>query len=867
MPGKNKRTSHISIPELSLVVLIGPSGSGKSTFARRFFKPTEIVSSDTCRALLSNDENDQGASDDAFELMRLIVGKRLKRGLLTVIDAANVQENSRKDWIRLAREYHVLPVALVLNMPEKVCNERNMQRKDRQLKSHVVPHQLSQLRKSLRNLKEEGFRHIFEWRSPEEVHILEAISRAPLYNNKKDEHGPFDIIGDVHGCYDELCALLTDLGYEIDKENYQLLNAPVGEGNDGNIRPRKPILVGDLVDRGPASPQVLSLVMNMVKNGQALCVPGNHDAKLLRYLNGRNVQLRHGLEKTAEQLATATPQFLDSVKQFLDGLISHYVLDSGKLVVAHAGLKEEMQGRTSGAVKEFCLYGETTGETDEFGLPVRYNWALEYAGKSMVVYGHTPVPSAQWLNNTIDIDTGCVFGGALTALRYPEKTLVAVPALQQYAVPARPIGYNSASGLTASQQSEQVLDIKGFIGKQILTTRFGNSITIREENSIAALEAMSRFAVDPRWLIYLPPTMSPAESSNQDGYLEHPEEALKYYRNAGVSRVVCEEKHMGSRAVLVVCKDADVAARRFGVLNQGSGIVYTRTGRSFFTDKLMEQAFISRVNDALIKTGLYEKLDTDWVCLDAELMPWSAKAQALLQQQYAAVGAAATQALPVVVASLEEAVNNNLPATALLEKYKHRLQQTSDYVKAYQQYCWPVNSLDDYKLAPFHVLATEGKTYFDKPHEWHMQTIAEICAADEQLLHATPYMLVEIGDTESEQQAIGMWETLTASGKEGMVIKPYDFLASGEKGLIQPAIKVRGKEYLRIIYGPEYDSPEHLERLRQRKLSGKRSLALREFTLGLEALERFIAHGSLQQVHQCVFGILALESEPVDPRL
>ncbi|MDR6567735.1 polynucleotide kinase-phosphatase [Chitinophaga ginsengisegetis] len=867
MSRRNRQLSHISIPELSLVLLIGPSGAGKSTFARRFFKPTEIVSSDVCRGLISDDENNQAVSADAFEVVRFIAAKRLKLGLLTVIDATNVQPEARKEWVRLAREYHVLPVAIVLNMSEKVCQERNNLRSDRNFGTHVIPQQISQLRRGVRYLRDEGFRHIFELHSPEEVEQLETVTRNPLYNNKKDEHGPFDIIGDVHGCYDELCTLLGTLGYEVDKENYTLISAPLTTNADGYTRFRKPVFVGDLVDRGPKSPQVLRLVMNMVNNGLALCVPGNHDAKLLRYLNGKNVVLRHGLEATVAQLAGETPEFLAAVKQFLDGLVSHYVLDDGKLVVAHAGLKENMQGRGSGAVREFCLYGETTGETDEFGLPVRYNWALEYKGKAMVVYGHTPVPEAKFLNNTIDIDTGCVFGATLTALRYPEKILVSVPAQEQYAEPARPIGYNLESALSLEQQYDNVLDIEDFIGKKILQTNYSHSITIREENNIAALEAMSRFTINPRWLIYLPPTMSPAETSREEGMLEHPAEGLQYYKEAGIAKVICEEKHMGSRAVVIVCRDEATAVKRFGVAGEGNGVVYTRTGRSFFNDKQTEQHFIARINAALISTGFYETFETDWVCLDAELMPWSAKAQALLQNQYAAVGTAAGQALPVVVDALQQAITQGVPAQALLEKYSRRLEQTSSYVKAYRQYCWPVESLDDYKLAPFHIMATEGKTYFDKDHEWHLSAIKNICAGDEQLLIATPFLEVEIGNEASEKAAITWWENLTAAGGEGMVIKPSTFMARDEKGLIQPAVKIRGKEYLRIIYGPEYDAPENLHRLRSRKLSGKRSLALREFALGLEGLDRFVNNASLQAVHQCVFGILALESEPVDPRL
>ncbi|MBC9933287.1 polynucleotide kinase-phosphatase [Chitinophaga qingshengii] len=864
---RRNNLSHISIPELSLVLLVGPSGAGKSTFARKYFKPTEIISSDVCRGLISDDENNQIVSADAFEVARMIAAKRLKHGLLTVIDATNVQPESRKDWIKLAREYHVLPVAIVLNLPEDVCSKRNAVRPDRNFGKHVIPQQISQLKRNLRHLKEEGFRHIYEMRSEEEVSALETITRTPLYNNKKDEHGPFDIIGDVHGCYDELCTLLEKLGYGIDREHAELISAPHTTNEDGYTRVRKPLFVGDLVDRGPASPQVLRLVMNMVSNGTGLCVPGNHDAKLLKWLNGKQVQLKHGLEKTVEQLGAEPPEFLEALKTFLDGLISHYVLDDGKLVVAHAGLKESMQGRGSGAVREFCMYGETTGEIDEFGLPVRYNWAQEYKGKAMVVYGHTPVPEAQWLNRTIDIDTGCVFGGKLTAMRYPERELISVPALEQYAVPARPIGYNASSSLSIQQQYDGVLDIADFIGKKLVDTRFSHTITIREENSIAALEVMSRFAINPRWMIYLPPTMSPVETATLPGLLEHPTGGLQYFREAGVEKVVCEEKHMGSRAIVVVCKDEAAALQRFGVDGEGIGVVYTRTGRSFFTDKTLEQAFLARVNAALEASGFYTDFETDWVCLDCELMPWSAKAQALLQQQYAAVGTAAGQALPVVNAALEQAVLNNVPAQLLLEKYRSRQEQVTDYIAAYRQYCWPVNKLEDYKLAPFHIMATEGKTYFDKDHEWHMSTIRKVCEADPALLLATSYRVVTIGNEESEQSAIDWWEKLTAAGGEGMVIKPYTFLSKDARGLIQPAVKVRGKNYLRIIYGPEYDAPENLARLRSRGLGTKRSLALREFALGLEGLERFVGKEPLQMVHQCVFGILALESEPVDPRL
>lgn len=850
----------LKIPEVALVVLVGVSGSGKSSFARKHFKRTEIVSSDECRALVSDDENDQAATNDAFDLLKHLVGIRLRRGLLTVIDATNVQESSRKGLIALAREYHCLPVAIVLDVPEKICEERNATRPDRTFGAHVLRQQRHQLHKSMRGLGREGFRHVHVLRSVEEAESVTAIVRERLYNNRKEERGPFDIIGDVHGCFDELLALLAKLGYSVDlKGDGYTVTPPEG---------RKAVFVGDLVNRGPKSPDVLRLVMSMVKSGTALCVPGNHDMKLHKKLQGKNVSVNHGLAETMEQLKHEPQEFIAEVERFLYALVSHYVLDDGKLVVAHAGLKEEMHGRGSGAVRAFCMYGETTGETDEFGLPVRYEWAREYRGKAKVVYGHTPVIEPQWLNRTIDIDTGCVFGGKLTALRYPEEEVVSVEAKEVYCVPVRPVGYSVDQSRALQHEHDDVLDIADVTGKRIVQTRLRHNITIREENSIAALEVMSRFAIDPKWLIHLPPTMSPCETSQLDGRLEHPREALRYYAKRGVKQVVCEEKHMGSRAIVIVCKDVATAEKRFGTSDGRSGVCYTRTGRAFFNDEALAHAFNERVAKALTTSDSWARFNTDWFCLDCELMPWSAKAQALLKDQYGAVGAASTHALSSAAAALETARSRGLTGLdELIDRYCTRRVAADRFIRAYEQYCWTVNSLDDYKLAPFHILATEGNVHVDKDHLWHMRSIRSICDADPGLFLATEHLLIDTDSEESLQRAFDWWETKTASGGEGMVVKPLDFLAHDKNELLQPAVKCRGSEYLRIIYGPDYDHPENLVRLRERGLSAKRSLAVREFALGIEALERFVRKEPLRLVHESVFGVLALESEEVDPRL
>src|SRR5580704_11632122 len=602
----------ISVPELSLVLLIGPSGSGKSSFARKHFLSTEVVSSDFCRALVSDNENDQSATGDAFDLLHEIVRKRLARGRLTVVDATNVQPEARKSLIALAKEFHLFAEAIVFDLPERLCQDRNTLRPDRQFGPHVIRNQSQQLRRSLRGLEREGIRHVFKLSSAEEVDSV-MVERHPLWNNKKNECGPFDIIGDVHGCFDELLELMAQLGYTVtqQEETYSVFSP------DG----RKLVFVGDLVDRGPGTVKVLRLVSSLVHTGQAFCVPGNHDMKLVKALHGRDVKRTHGLAETMEQLGRETEAFRIEVAKFLDGLVSHYVFDDGKLVVAHAGLKESMHGRGSGVVREFALFGETTGETDEFGLPVRYNWAADYRGKALVVYGHTPVPEPLFLNNTVNLDTGCVFGGQLTALRYPEREIVSVKAHQTYYEPARPLLPEKLQDERLLQHAQDdVLDLADVVGKRLIDTRLKPKITIREENAIAALEVMSRFASDPKWLIYLPPTMSPTETSKHEDLLEHPDEAFAFYRKEGISTVICEQKHMGSRAVVVLCKDASISQKRFGVVQASMGTVYTRTGRRFFTDDELEHQFLTRLQVAVNESGLWDELGTDWVCLDCELM-------------------------------------------------------------------------------------------------------------------------------------------------------------------------------------------------------------------------------------------------------
>jgi protein phosphatase len=414
----------IELPETAVVALVGASGSGKSTFARRHFKATEVLSSDHFRAVISDDESNQQVTPQAFDVLYRIAAMRLDLGLMTVIDATNVQKEARAQVLRLAREKDFHAAAIVLDVPVEVCLERDARRSERNVGGHVIRRQEDQLRRSVRRLREEGFRFVYWLKGEEEVSLAE-IARVPLGSNKRGEAGPFDVIGDVHGCYGELCALLVRLGYAVDGEGFRA-EPPPG---------RRAVFLGDLCDRGPASAEVLRLVMGMVRSGAAYCVAGNHDARLLRRMRGEDVRLTHGLDRTVEQLAAQSGEFLAEAVSFLDGLVSHYVLDGGRLVVAHAGLKERYQGRDGGRVRQFCLYGDVAGESDGYGQPVRLQWAAEYRGEATVVFGHTPVPEVEAVNNTYCIDTGCVYGGKLTAFRYPEREIVQVEAEREHYAP------------------------------------------------------------------------------------------------------------------------------------------------------------------------------------------------------------------------------------------------------------------------------------------------------------------------------------------------------------------------------------------------------------------------------------------------
>ena len=868
----------IRIPEFSMIVMVGATASGKSTLAARLFQDSEIISSDNCRRMIVDDPNNMEVSQEAFGILHAILDARLRQRRLTVVDATNLELHHRQSLLEIARNNDCHTTAILMETPQGIIRERNPGHKN--VSEQRLRRQFQQMRRNHRGLRKEGFRQVIRVESQEDADELE-ISRNPMRTDLRHLKGPFDIIGDVHGCHDELMELLDRLGYIH------------GDEIPAHPEGRTAIFLGDLVDRGPAIDRVLSTVMLMRDASSALCLEGNHENKLLRKLRGANVQVSHGLAETLEQLEPLGQEYRKEVQEFLERLHTHLALDGGNLAVAHAGIREEYLLRASRRIREFCLYGDVDGERDEWGLPVRRDWAEHHRGNTLVVYGHTAVREARFYNNTICIDTGCVFGGSLTALRYPERELVSVPAHRTYYESVKPLeeperpenrekpqaqaaeaATAATAKLTTGAADSGLPTVPEMTRDHEVVTRLQGRVRLERSRLEPALELVSRFTIDPRWLVYIPPTISPTMTSKLPDLLEHPAQAFHQYRENGVARVICEEKHMGSRGIVVLGRDENAIRRRFG-FREGEdggnpGACYTRTGRQFFRDPRMEQDFLEAGRRAVGDAGLWEKLETDWLLLDCEIMPWSLKAGGLLTSLYASTGNAAEYTLRQTLEALQKTAARQLTnpdVQTLLERTQERLDAVRNYREAYRRYCWEATSVDEVKTAPFHVLAAEGRTFADQPHEWHLQIADRLAQAAPGVFQKTDRVEVELSSPEDEEKATQWWHSMVQKGSEGMVVKPADFIPQGSDGRTQPAVKVRGPEYLRIIYGPEYLLPQNLERMRGRGLRNKQMLALREFALAQEGLERFVAGESPARVLQCTMGVLALEQEPTDPRL
>nr|WP_209972605.1 polynucleotide kinase-phosphatase [Paenibacillus eucommiae] len=863
----------IRLPHAGIVVLVGPSNSGKTTLLQRMIDQgtlmqTEVVSSDQFRILVGDEvfmdwrnrpkqEADvvyneyQLISDKAFAAMDMIVGMRCRVGKLTVVDATHLHAEDRKKYVDMAAKYHVSVMAIALDVAEDELLRRDESR-DNPRGRQRVKQQVQIFKRSVRGLKEEGFASSYMIKG-EQVDQLAFIRKEnPVLF---EVEAGIDIIGDIHGCYQEMLELVNKLGYQSDEDGYY--KHPNG---------RKLVSVGDVMSRGPQSILAIEFWRSHVEAGLAYMVDSNHGWKIARYLDGKNVSLGHGDERMAAELAQyerdhgkdSAEKLKAGMRQFLLAAPSHLVFCRNgvrQVVVAHAGIRDSFIGKQSKSIQDYCRYGDTAGMDDQ-GKPIRKDWFIEHESGELIVWGHDPRPQPTIIKHTVNIDQGVVFGGQLTAYRYPEKEFVSVSAVMNYSGdPDNPL-------LKWERKRFSPPNLRKFIeGYTVLTEPYGE-ISVRGEFVKAAVDSVSHYTVPIEELVYIPPTMSPPPRvSDKDDYLEHPGEAFSYYRSKGVMTMVAEKKHMGSRAILLLFRDREAAVKYVG--REMLGAIYTRTGRHFF-DSSLEEEILQRLNNDLQRAQYFNKHQTDFILLDAEIVPWNLKARELIASQYAHVAEAAIMDRKYIMEKLQMAHAAGRDVQDWIGEFGQKLDNAELFEQAFQKYCWDTNGLQGIQIAPFHTLAHSTEAFFDKSHVWHMQKNSEFAACSEMFIE-TEYRVIT--DETSEQEVIRWWEEMTEDGHEGIVVKPETFVMKHQNRLIQPGIKVRGRKYLHIIYGIDYLMPENLKRLKQRKTGKKERHALMEFALSVESVERFVWNEPVERIHECVLAVLSLESDPVDPRL
>ncbi|MEG0258607.1 MAG: polynucleotide kinase-phosphatase [Lysinibacillus sp.] len=860
---------NITIPHTGIVLLIGPSNSGKSSLLQRwvdegFIIPSEIISSDTYRLLVSDtsyidfqnqtkEESDIlydeyfAISSEAFNVMESVLQARCHLNKLTFVDATHLKSEERQKYITLGKKLHVPVSAVVLDVSVEELIRRDTNRSEPR-GSKRIKQQARTLKAEKRFIKKENFAKTYFVTQSDGLTLTRLEDPLLLHVDTG-----LDIIGDIHGCFDEFMQLLGKLGYTLNEEGYYI--HPEG---------RRFVSVGDIMSRGPKSIETMVFFERHISQGLAYMTDSNHGWKIARWLEGRKVSLHHGDELVEAEFIAYEQNYGKEQAEVLKTRLakcllaapSHYVLVKNGIptaVITHAGIRDRYIGKQSARIADFCRYGDVLGQ-DTTGKPIRNDWFTEHQTSQLIIWGHDPKIRPLKQNNTLNIDQGVVFGGQLTAFRYPEKTIQFVEALQNYA------GDIQNPLLEAKAQRFESPNIQTFLeGFTVETAHFGK-VKVDGAHAKAAIDGVSHHTLPLEQLLYIPPTMSPTpQTSTLADTLEHPAEAFAYYKKHGVQTMIAEKKHMGSRAVLLLFRDASIAKEYIDT--ETLGFITTRTGRHFF-DKETELAIVQQLHTELLDKNYFEQFNTNFVLLDAEILPWNLKAQQLIDQQYAHVAEQALMDRTKLMEKLRQ--TTHMDVTDWLQEYTLLLDNAQRFSNVYKNYCWDVQDTSTIQIAPFHVLAHSSETFFHKPHTWHMN-MNRLFANNSALCIETEFKV--ISDEASEQEVIAWWEDMTAAGHEGIVIKPETFVTMHRGKIIQPAIKVRGREYLRIIYGMDYLHPSSLRKLKERNPSKKMKHALREFALGMEGIERFVRGESTARIHECVLATLALESDPVDPRL
>lgn len=880
----------ITLKDNELVIFCGPSSAGKSHFAHAHFAPTQCVSSDAFRLMIGDEDetlvipeklpndgdygridkiryrNYQELSQDAFDLLKATIAKRAKHNRLTVVDATSLYMDDIESYAAIAKKHHIpisivffnIPIDTVLAFDEKRANPRGVTRIKKQ---HRLMKNLLGKKKRLQKL---GIREIYELKTTDDV-CVEIQRDKPVISL---ENG-VDIVGDGHGLLQTRLDLLTKAGYQLGEDG--LFRHPQG---------RKIIYLNDETSRGSLpdtripygeTPSIAMLIQmkRHVQEGLAYAVDSNHNYKIWRWLEGRNVTMNHGDEVVVEEFAqferthgTEKTQALKAeLAIFLKELPTHLIVeDRGveRVVVTHAGIQDDMIGKFSPVIRDYCRFGPTDG-FDQTGKPKRLNWTKDHKNGQLIVWGHEPHHEVAIHNDTINVDTGGFCGHYLTMLRYPEMDVIQEKVPQSFvADDDNPI---------AKQQAKRFdFPVLGHYQKGFeVQTAFG-TIKANQHLVEAAIEFASTRMAPLEEVIYVPPTMSPTpKTSSLADYLEHPHEAFQYYKERGVEQVLLEKKHMGSRAYITLFRNKEVGMHYYNRPSLGS--ILSRNSAKFFK-KEEEQIVLEKLRDDL--QSYFNEHQTDMIVLDAEILPWNLKAKGLIANQYDLTANAAIHARKTHVERLQEfQTTRGVDVAEELTRAKEKLANAEQFHQAFTYYCWDndVRKLEGVQIAPFHVLAFDHTSHFDKSHVWHMEQATKLSTLSD-LIIPTEHRLVDLSDEEAIAAATQWWVEVTELGHEGLVMKPFDFVARDQQNqLIQPAIKIRGRKYLRIIYGMDYLEEANLATLKKRSTSRKMKNALQEFTLSMESITRFIEKKSIARIHECILAALSYENEKVDPRL
>ncbi len=884
----------------SIVGITGSSSESRSEILNRCFKIEEIVSMDELIRWIPDDRwiKDHNKSEQVESIFFSIIEQRLKRNLMTALDLDGQGRPFRNQFVQLAKKYHFTPTLIRLQETLRASSKLDQEN-------------FSKAR------RQEGFRVIYQICKDEFQDWRPTRRTSPTL--RPDIEGAFDIIGDVHGCMEELLALTHRLGYRW-------------TGNPSDLHPdfswinppgRRLFFVGDLVDRGPNSLEALRLVMRLTESGQAFCVPGNHDYKLARALGGMVFQKRDpDHDATLQQIRSAGPEFAEKARTWIESLPSHYFLDAGRLVVSHAGSKRSHHGRESKRILDFALYGDTTGKTDSHGLPERLNWALDYQGATLVVHGHTPVAEPKWVNESVNIDTGCVYGGYLTALRYPEREIISEPAQQEYSVSSRPLPLNASlrdrvdSKLGSSWKSnslnpsavsvskndnpskslnflkhnnrsaEEKHSWSDFQNLKVVETHTRGDVILREDEVKSTVNFLESTQCWPWRIPFLAPGISsadPCQDLNSAG-LENPETAFSYYRNNRVQEVLCVPMEYDTPFILALARDSSTAVERLGSQAGEVGIGFPVCGllQKSEAPTLAEMpSLLERIHRNLSEGNFWERSQSNVAIFECSFTSHSApvaeaksqpkpnpnpKQLRNIMSQIASAGMIDTAN---ILEKLERATEHGTDWHFLTQSYlksKKSLREFTDWISKAQK---NTNRTESIQVRNFQLLATQKKTFINQHYSAGAQILKpeELTERDPELFLQPAAFPLDLNNINACSSAVNLWKEHTQSGMIGWVIRPAQGAQKGRRGWVQPAFKCRGDMALKCVFGLNMTREAMNQSIQKNSLAARRSQVAREWALSLEALQRWTGQEPDWRIQECMVGMLAVKCEPTDARL